>query len=271
MRYLEEIVFKLWGAEWYSKNAVDGESRYLIFDNCRPVLFRTRQAARDWIKRDYGYIKTRSDLREEPHGWRLPRVVKVRLEKTEALKEGREAMTANSAERDAKIVQFANENPCIPRSRIAEHYGISRERIRQILSEFGARTRHINPLKPRRFCRCGNEIILGTSKYCTSCRYTRFICDNCQEPFYRHVRFVTTQPERKHRWVFCSKRCQGSYLGKHFSRGQLRGRFRKWNYEKIWELRDKGLTYKEISKAEGIPVATVGNIIRRGHEIHSGD
>jgi len=43
------------------------------------VLFRTRQAAREWIKTKYGYIAERPDLQAEPHGWRMPKAVKVKI------------------------------------------------------------------------------------------------------------------------------------------------------------------------------------------------
>jgi hypothetical protein len=41
------------------------------------VLFRTRQKAREYINEKYGYIRTRPDLRVEPHGWRIPTAIKV--------------------------------------------------------------------------------------------------------------------------------------------------------------------------------------------------
>jgi hypothetical protein len=68
-----------WGAEWYSKNALDGERRYLMCDpdSGLPVVFRTRREARAWIDVEVGYIRVRPDLREEPHGWRLPKAVRV--------------------------------------------------------------------------------------------------------------------------------------------------------------------------------------------------
>lgn len=68
---------QLWGALWHSKNNIDGLTQYLLSENCLPVLFKTRREARIWIEGRYGYIKSRSDLRKEPHGWRLPRAVKV--------------------------------------------------------------------------------------------------------------------------------------------------------------------------------------------------
>ncbi len=67
----------IWAAQWYSKNKLDGVSQYIIFQNGLPVLFRTRRECRDYIKLNYGYIADREDLRDEPHGWRLPRPVKV--------------------------------------------------------------------------------------------------------------------------------------------------------------------------------------------------
>ena len=70
----------LWAGEWYSKNHLDGITKHLLYENCLPVLFRTRREIREYIEKKYGYIKDRKDLRDEPHGWRLPRAVKVKLE-----------------------------------------------------------------------------------------------------------------------------------------------------------------------------------------------
>lgn len=69
-----------WGLQWYSRNRLDGESRYLLWDGPTiPLLYRTRREARLDALRRYGYIKTRVDLRTEPHGWRLPRPIRVTL------------------------------------------------------------------------------------------------------------------------------------------------------------------------------------------------
>jgi hypothetical protein len=42
-------------------------------------LFRTRHDCRAFIEERYGYIRTRSDLRREPHGWMVPRAVRVEV------------------------------------------------------------------------------------------------------------------------------------------------------------------------------------------------
>lgn len=70
-----------WAAEWYSRNSLDGETRHLLGKVGTGVvaLFRSRREAREWINLHYGYIRHRHDLRSEPHGWRVPRAVRVRI------------------------------------------------------------------------------------------------------------------------------------------------------------------------------------------------
>ena len=69
----------LWAGEWHSKNNLDGERRHILYENLLPALFRTRHECRAYIKDKYGYIAGRRDLRDEPHGWRMPQAVKVKL------------------------------------------------------------------------------------------------------------------------------------------------------------------------------------------------
>lgn len=69
----------LWAAQWYSHNRLDGVARHILYENWLPALFLTRRECRAWIKEKYGYIKGREDLRREPHGWRLPRAVRIEL------------------------------------------------------------------------------------------------------------------------------------------------------------------------------------------------
>lgn len=69
----------LWGLQWRSVNRRDGEQSHLLNDQFIPVLFRTRAEARQYAEAEYGYIKHRPDLRGEPHGWRMPRPVRVRV------------------------------------------------------------------------------------------------------------------------------------------------------------------------------------------------
>ena len=66
-----------WGALWHSNNKLDGVTEHLCCDDLLPALFLSRRKCREWIKTKYGYIKTRKDLRAEPHGWSVPRPVRV--------------------------------------------------------------------------------------------------------------------------------------------------------------------------------------------------
>ncbi len=69
----------LWAGEWHSKNDLDGERRHILYHNCLPVLFRTRREIRAYIKKEYGYIAHRPDLQMEPHGWKTPQAIRVRV------------------------------------------------------------------------------------------------------------------------------------------------------------------------------------------------
>ena len=69
----------LWAAEWHSNCLLDGECRHIIYENLLPVLFRTRRQCRIFIKDKYGYIAERPDLKAEPHGWRIPQAIKVKI------------------------------------------------------------------------------------------------------------------------------------------------------------------------------------------------
>ena len=70
-----------WGVLWHSCNRLDGLREYLCRNETThlPALFLTRAEARAFITDTYGYIRHRADLRREPHGWRLPRPVRVTI------------------------------------------------------------------------------------------------------------------------------------------------------------------------------------------------
>lgn len=70
----------LWGILWRSENRLDGKVEHLMWHRGRPLIFRTREYARRFIELQYGYIRNRPDLRVEPHGWKMPIPVKVKIE-----------------------------------------------------------------------------------------------------------------------------------------------------------------------------------------------
>lgn len=68
---------KRWAIQFRSKNSLDGYRSHLVRENGQVLLFNTRSQARDFVNKNYGYIKDRNDLKKEPHGWKIPRVVKI--------------------------------------------------------------------------------------------------------------------------------------------------------------------------------------------------
>jgi hypothetical protein len=81
---------------WHQKNK-HGERRTLMlappYDHDHKVwdslknghlkVFRTRRLAAEAREYYYGYIRERSDLKNEPHGWFLPYIVPIKIEATE--------------------------------------------------------------------------------------------------------------------------------------------------------------------------------------------
>ena len=74
----------LWGALWREKNSRDGKSEELICANGFPVMFKTRDESRQYIDEKYGYLKSRPDLKSEPHGWKLPIPIRVSVSRKDA-------------------------------------------------------------------------------------------------------------------------------------------------------------------------------------------
>lgn len=66
---------RCWALLWHSRQS----GALLIRKGYLPMLFRTREEAREWRDRHYGYIRHRRDLRDPPHNWRLPRPVRVTI------------------------------------------------------------------------------------------------------------------------------------------------------------------------------------------------
>lgn len=71
-----------WAVLWRSKNTLDGYSEFLLGTPDHPTrtkLFESRREAREFVREEFGYIKERSGLRKEPHGWKMPMPVRVRI------------------------------------------------------------------------------------------------------------------------------------------------------------------------------------------------
>lgn len=74
-----ETTIHRWAIVWRSDNRLDGRTRHLVRDieTAQPMLFKTRSEARAYAEKRFGYIRSSVDLLCEPHGWKMPKVVKV--------------------------------------------------------------------------------------------------------------------------------------------------------------------------------------------------
>lgn len=68
-----------WGLQWRERSRLDGYREHIVCENCMPALFHTREQARAYAKQHYGYIAERPDLQAEPHGWKMPRPIKLTI------------------------------------------------------------------------------------------------------------------------------------------------------------------------------------------------
>lgn len=68
-----------WALMWRSRNALDGLTEAMLGNGKTVMLFQTRSEARIEANIKFGYIKTRPDLRTEPHGWRMPKPIRVKI------------------------------------------------------------------------------------------------------------------------------------------------------------------------------------------------
>ena len=78
---------RAWAVEFHERTRRDGDTRFLLWDHERGEpfcyrLFRTRRECRAWIDKHHGYLRERPDLRAEPFGWRMPRAVRVEVNRT---------------------------------------------------------------------------------------------------------------------------------------------------------------------------------------------
>ena len=74
---------KCWAILHHTTNQLDGDRQWLegIPDRTTCTrLFHSRSAARRYVADYYSCIANRPDLRAEPHGWRMPKVVPVVVE-----------------------------------------------------------------------------------------------------------------------------------------------------------------------------------------------
>ena len=132
-------------------------------------------------------------------------------------------MNANTA----KVIALKIYNPEIKAIEIAKLVGVSRERVRQILIKYDMPTKVSKMHRP--CVRCGEDVKHYVNLFCSSeCRYLNFNieleCEVCKERFYRLRTRHELNLNRGYEHVYCSKQCQGHWLGKNYGAHTRRGK-----------------------------------------------
>jgi len=112
--------------------------------------------------------------------------------------------------------------PSMTLEAIGERFNVSRERIRQILKKAGLPTK---AQILRKYClHCGKKRKNRYRNYCSKACYhydthTLIPCDVCGRLSEYHIkRVLWLQARGKQQHFFCSKHCNGIWLGKNYGR-----------------------------------------------------
>ncbi len=127
------------------------------------------------------------------------------------------------------IIQERKDGPYLTLQQIAAKFGISRQRVEQILKQEGLPTKRLYLKHPCK--QCGNEIPLN-QKFCNRkchrefCKIT-LVCNECETVFKRR-RSDALGTLRKPRTLgapvklwFCTKQCQGKHIIKYRTQKNL--------------------------------------------------
>lgn len=104
-------------------------------------------------------------------------------------------------------------NPTWHLKAIAKELGVSRERIRQVLTQQGLPTSHLKLEQyraPR--CVCGRVLALPSRKatgLCRECDLVKVTCQQCG------TERIVTRHRAQNKQYFCDRHCFGRWIGKH--------------------------------------------------------
>lgn len=147
-----------------------------------------------------------------------------------------------------------------------------------------ARQHYGLPLKRiKRWCRnCGKLLVGDRKEFCSPKCYHEahtvpLECSECGTIFYRrqsqvlyHLNHPLSSNGKPQERFFCNKKCFGRWAGKNYGfvahpENVLGGGSpRKWDYSKVYELRDStGWGGMKISRELGIPNQTVYSILKK--------
>ena len=122
------------------------------------------------------------------------------------------------------IIQAKVNNPCATLEQVGSKFGITRERVRQILKRAGTSTTRYNYRAKMTCPRCGQKKY-SASNYCPKCyrglHNVTLQCINCGTYFERNQSqflYQVNNPRYKGHF-FCNRKCLGKYIGNNYGWG----------------------------------------------------
>jgi aldehyde:ferredoxin oxidoreductase len=119
-----------------------------------------------------------------------------------------------------QIINLRKASPCINCRQIGDKVGVSRERVRQILSQNNLQTKRFKPPKPKVQClNCGKPTT--HKQFCSiQCgkdyKQISVECSECGRIFQISKNELIHRIKRhKIDEIFCNKQCYGRYMGIH--------------------------------------------------------
>lgn len=117
------------------------------------------------------------------------------------------------------IVELRHKNPCLTLGQLGRAAGVTRERARRVLVKAGLETVR---KRSRVSCeRCGGPLRSGRKRFCcracqTAATWVDVSCEVCGALFQLKQSHFIRRVRHGQQHFFCSKRCQGTWLGLHY-------------------------------------------------------
>lgn len=136
-----------------------------------------------------------------------------------------DSVTARAIQKHVEIIKQKQDNSELSLRGMAEQFGMSYERIRQILNQYGVSTKRTVKLP----CPvCGKPRRSKNRRYCSKeCKYIgqniTLNCASCGSPVVRSKKIMEWHKKRgwyKDGLVFCNHVCRGRHLGKNYGWGK---------------------------------------------------
>lgn len=168
-----------------------------------------------------------------------------------------------SEERANKVIAIRQSNPCATLQLIGDQVGLTRERVRQILS--GAKLPTVGYVERKIYhcMNCGKET--PNLKFCSmKCRseytWVEAACDECGKLFpITQSALITRLNRNRSNKIRCSRHCNGKWLSREYGFAVHPSHIRL-NYYHIAQLYLGGYSYSSICSMAGCSKTTIRNV-----------